>query len=126
MLSKENKSLTIRYIIISIISYGFVFSGLIFLVSVMQVDKTFAFIIIYGINYIFLYMVQLKYLFKTNHKPIKLFKFIVFILSFFLLANILYNLGLKLNINYIVSTGLTIVILMPLRIVVSKLIVFKD
>ncbi len=126
ILSKKNKALTIRYIFISLLSYGFVFSGLILLVNFLKVNKTKAFIIVYGINYIFLYIVQLRYLFKTNHNTYKLIRFISFILFFYLCANFMYNVGLNLNLNYLVSTAFTIIILMPFRIIVSKLFVFKN
>lgn len=126
LLSKENRTLIFRYILISILSYGFVFSGLIVLVSFFKINKTYSFLIVYGINYIFLYMVQLRYLFKTNHNKYKLIRFISFIIFFYLCANFLYNIGLHLHINYLICTGLTVIILMPLRIITSKLFVFKD
>ncbi len=126
ILNKENRNLAVRYVLISIISYGFVFSGLIFLVDIFKVNKTYSFLIVYGINYIFLYVVQLKYLFKTNHNKYKLIRFIVFILFFYLSANLIYNAGLKLGLHYLISTTFTIIVLMPLRIIVSKMIVFKD
>jgi len=126
LLSKENRTLIFRYILISILSYGFVFSGLIALVSFFKINKTYAFLIIYGINYIFLYIVQLRFLFKTNHTKYKLIRFISFIIFFYLLANLIYNIGLYFQINYLISTGLTVIILMPLRIIISKLFVYKD
>lgn len=89
-------------------------------------NKTLAFTLVYGVNYIFLYVVQLRYLFNTEHHIYKLVRFVSFILIFYLLANIIYNIGLKLNINYLLSTALTIIILMPFRFIASKKIVFKS
>jgi len=126
ILNPENKKLFIKYVLISIFSYGFVFSGLIILVDFFNTSKTIAFVVIYAINYLFLYFIQLKYLFNTKHHKYKLFRFIAFILIFYICANLIYNLGLLLHVNYLISTALTIVILMPFRIVTSKLIVFKD
>ncbi len=126
ILNKENRLLAIRYILISLLSYGFVFSGLILLVFFLKVSETKAFIIVYGINYIFLYVVQLRYLFRTNHNTYKLIRFIGFVLFFYLCANLMYNLGLYLNLNYLISTAFTIIILMPFRIIISKLFVFKN
>ncbi|AXT60801.1 hypothetical protein D1816_10715 [Aquimarina sp. AD10] len=126
ILGKENRELALRYVFISILSYGFVFIGLIILVNGFNIKETLSFIIIYGINYIFLYVVQLRYLFKTNHNTYKLIRFIAFILFFYTCANIIYNIGLNLNLNYLVSTAFTIVILMPFRIIASKLFVFKN
>lgn len=126
ILNPENKKLFIKYVLISLISYGFVFSGLILLVDVFNVNKTKAFIIVYAVNYIFLYVVQLRYLFNIEHHIRKLTRFVGFILFFYLLANIIYNIGLKLNINYLLSSALTIVILMPFRLIASKKFVFKS
>jgi len=125
ILSPENKKLFVKYVLISILSYGFVFTGLIVLVELFNTNKTVAFTLVYAINYLFLYVVQLKYLFNTKHHIKKLIRFISFILFFYFLANIIYNVGLRLNIHYLLATVLTIIILMPFRIVLSKLFVFK-
>jgi putative flippase GtrA len=126
MLSPENKKLFIKYILVSLLSYGFVFSGLILFVDVFNINKSIAFIVIYAVNYLFLYIIQLKYLFKTKHRKNKLIRFISSILFFYFLANIFYNIGLKLELNYLLATSITIVILFPFRLVTSKFIVFKD
>lgn len=125
ILSPENKKLFVKYIFISLVSYGFVFTGLILLIDVFEVNKSLAFLAVYGVNYIFLYVVQLRYLFNTEHHTNKLIRFVGYILFFYLLANALYNLGLVLKINYLVSTVITIIILMPLRLLVSKKYVYK-
>lgn len=122
----KNKGLLIRYIIISVFSYGFVFAGLIVLIDLFTVNKTLAFVVVYGINYFLLYKVQLSYLFRTTHHNKKVIRFIVFILSFYLIANVLYNIGLWIKLHYLVATILTVVILMPFRLWVSKNVVFKD
>lgn len=126
ILHPENKKLIIRYVIISVLSYGFVFAGLILLVDYFKIDKSVAFLIIYGLNYLLLYVIQLKYLFNTKHHIKKLVRFVGSILLFYLLANVLYNVGLQLNINYLVSTTITIAILMPFRFFISKRVVYKD
>lgn len=126
IISQENKYFFIKYVLISLLSYGFVFSSLIILVDYFNINKTIAFTMVYLVNYIFLYAVQLKYLFKTYHHSKKLIRYISFILVFYFLANIIYNIGLRLGINYLLSTALTIVILMPFRIITSKRFVFKN
>ncbi|MGV9003611.1 hypothetical protein [Flavobacterium sp.] len=125
-LQPENKNLIIRYLIISVLSYGFVFAGLLLLVDYFKVDKSVAFLVIYALNYLLLYVVQLRYLFNTAHHIKKLVRFVGSILFFYFLANVFYNVGLQLNINYLVSTAITIAILMPFRFVISKKIVYKD
>jgi putative flippase GtrA len=81
--------------------------------------------VIYAIWYLLLYFIQLKLLFKTNHKKNNLIKFCVFLLVFYLLANLLYNIGIYLKLDYILATVITILILMPLRFIVSKYYVYN-
>lgn len=121
----KNSTLFKRYIVISLISYGFVFSSLYLLIDIFHINKTLAFIITYGIAYIFLYKVQLTHLFKTAHDSYKLIRFCVALLFFYICANLLYNLGLYLGFHYLVSTILTSAILMPLRFIVFKIFVYK-
>jgi len=124
--SKENKIFFVKYLLISILGYLFIFLSLFILIDFLKMNKTISFLIVYAINYLFLYVVQLKYLFNTSHHKYKLIRFITFILFFYICANLIYNLGLMLHVNYLISTALTIVILMPFRLITSKLIVFKD
>lgn len=126
VLHPDNKKLIIRYVIISVLSYGFVFLGLMLLVDYFKVDKSLAFLIIYALNYLLLYVIQLRFLFKTEHHIKKLVRFVGSILVFYFLANVLFNIGLQLNINYLVSTAITIAVLMPFRFFISKKVVYKD
>lgn len=124
--SPENKELFVKYVLISIVGYGLIFFGLFVLVELLNINKSVSFLIVYAFTYIYLYAIQLKYLFKTKHNISKLTRFYVSVFIFYLFANIIFNIGLKLNINYLVSNALTIIILMPLRLIVSKLFVFKN
>ncbi|SFD02820.1 hypothetical protein SAMN04487987_10338 [Algibacter pectinivorans] len=121
-----NKKLISRYALISIVSYIYVFAGLYLLIDIFEFNKTLAFIIVYGIAYIVLYGVQLKFLYSKSHDNYKLIKYIFSILFFYVSANLLYNLGLFFKLNYIISTALTIMVLMPLRLVVYTFFVYKD
>jgi len=121
-----NKRLISRYALISILSYIYVFTALYLSVDVFEVNKTLAFIIVYGIAYIVLYGVQLKFLYSKSHDNIKLIKYFFSILFFYVCANILYNFGLFFKLNYIFSTALTIMVLMPLRLIIYTFFVYKD
>lgn len=125
LLTIENRTLLIRYILISLQSYCYIFISLYVLVDVFQVNKTSAFLIVYGLLYIFLYVIQLKYLFKKKHSVKRMSRFYISLFSFYLFANILYNIGLWLEINYLISTIISITILMPLRLITAKFFVFK-
>lgn len=120
-----NKNLIFKYILISVFSYTFIFFSLYFFIDKLLLNKSLSFFIVYGINYLFLYIIQLKFLFTAEHTNSKLIKYITSIAVFYLLANILFNLGLIFSLHYYSSTILTIVILFPFRFFVSKNIIYK-
>lgn len=125
-ISKKTLNQLIRYVLISCIGYTFVFSGLYLLIDVMHIHKSIAFMIIYGLSYLLLYILQLQFLFKTKHTRDKLIRFCISILAFYMLANLLFNIGVYLDLNYLIATVLTIGILFPIRFIVSKFVVFKS
>jgi len=122
----QNKKLIFKYIGISLISYLYTFSSLYFLIEAFNFDKTISFILVYGLAYIFLYAIQLRYLFNKKHDPKKLSRYLVSIILFYIAANVFYNLGLKLELHYLLASALTILILIPLRLVFYNFYVYKD
>ena len=126
ILDKKNKKIAVKYIFLSLVSYGFVFAGIIFLIEVLSISKTISFVIIYAINYLLLYTAQNKYLFKTKHNHKKLIRFIIYLVIFYLLAIFLFTIGTKIGLQYLLATGATILILFPLRLLVLKKVVYKD
>jgi len=124
--NKGNKILLSKYIIISVIGYLIIFLGLYLFVDILNINKTISFLIIYAFNYMFLYMIQLKYLFKTNHNSTKLIRFLIYLVSFYLIANLLFNSLTSFGLQYLVAAALTIIILFPLRLLILKKVVYKD
>jgi putative flippase GtrA len=123
--NKELQAQVINYIIISLFGYGFVFVSLYIFVDILKINKSIAFMIVYGISYLMLYTLQLRLLFKTTHSNSKLIKFCLSLVFFYLLANVLYNTFNYFEINYLISTFITILILTPLRFIISKFYVYK-
>ena len=126
VVNKKTKKQLIKYFLISAIGYSFVFISLYLFVDVLKMDKTVSFLIVYGIVYVFLYTIQLKYLFRVEHNLNKVIRFCIALLSFYICANLLYNIGLRLNVHYLISKVFTIAILMPLRFIVAKLYVYRN
>lgn len=120
------KKFYLRYLAISIISYLYTLSGLFLLVEFLAINEVISFILVYGSTYLILYTVQLKYLFNKKHNKMKLIRYLMSIISFYILANVLYNLGLLLSFPYILSAVLGIGLIIPLRIIVYKYYVYKD
>jgi putative flippase GtrA len=115
-----------KYVLISIISYAFVFAGLFVLIDFLKLNKSISFFIVYLLAYAMMYFVQLKYLFQQEHKHEKLIKFIIHIGIFFVCNNLLFNLLIWLGFHYLIATSVNILFLFPLRYVSSKFIVFKN
>lgn len=122
----KNKKLFFKYGFISLLSYCYTFSGLYFLIDELKMGKELSFILVYGSAYIVLYSIQLRFLFFKKHDSNKLFRYLIAIIIFYIGANIFYNLGLYFNFHYLLSTAFTIIILMPLRLIVYSLFVYKD
>lgn len=122
----KNKKLFFKYIFISLLSYLYTFTALYLLIEKLEIGKEISFVIVYGIAYLLLYGIQLKYLFLKKHNRQKLFRYLVTIFLFYVSANIIYNMGLYFGIHYLISTALTIIVLMPLRLIVYTLFVYKD
>ena len=123
---KAQKSFYLRYFGISLISYLYTLSGLFLLIEFLEINEVVSFILVYGSAYLFLYTVQLKYLFNKKHNNKKLLRYLISIISFYILANVLYNLGLILNFSYILSAILSMGILIPILSIVYKYFVYKD
>lgn len=126
IISLKSKKQIYKYILISVLGYLYVFFSLYLLVDVFNINKSIAFMLIYGVLYLLLYLIQLKYLFYAKHNKYKFIRFCASIIIFYLIANLFYNIGIYLEINYLLSTLLTVAILMPIRFLVSKFIVFKS
>lgn len=123
--NKELRSQVIKYIFISLFGYSFVFISLYILVDNLKTNKSIAFMIVYGVLYLMLYTLQLRLLFKTTHSNSKLIKFCLSLVLFYLLANVLYNTFNYFEINYLISTFITVLILTPFRFIISKFYVYK-
>lgn len=126
MFNTKNKKLFFKYGLISLISYLYTFSGLYFLIDKLNMGREISFILVYGSAYIVLYSIQLKYLFFKKHDSNKLSRYLFTIIIFYISANLFYNLGLYFGFHYLLSTALTIIVLMPLRLLIYSLFVYKD
>lgn len=124
--NRKNKKLFFKYLAISTVSYLYTFVLLYLLIDEFLISTVASFSIVYGTAYLFLYGVQLKYLFSKKHDSAKLFRYLISILLFYISANIFYNLGLYFGLHYLISTAFTIIILMPLRLIVYTQFVYKD
>lgn len=114
-----------KYAFLSFVGYAFVFLFLYVFIDVFHFNTTYSFLIVYGIWYLMLYSLQLRFLFNTTHSKKRFLKFCIYLVVFYIIANVLFNLGIYFNQNYFIATLITILVLMPLRFLTTKYYVYK-
>lgn len=122
----DNKKVFSKYVLISLASYLYVFVSLFIMVDHFKCDEHIAFIIVYGIAYLALYNIHLKYLFFKKHDNKKVFRYGISILIFYVLVNVIYNLTLYSGVNYLFSTAISVIVLIPIRFLTYKYFVYKN
>lgn len=125
LIDKKSIREIFKYAFLSLVGYGFVFLFLYILIDVIQFNTTYSFLIVYGSWYLMLYSLQLRFLFNTTHSKKRFLKFCIYLIVFYITANILFNLGIYFNLNYLIATLITILVLMPLRFLTTKYYVYK-
>ncbi len=123
--SKEFLSIIWRYGLISVIGYVYVFTLMYVLVDVYSINESVAFLLIYGTLYLFLYVAQLKFVFKKEHTKNTSIRFILSILLYYTVGNLLFNLFVYLGFAYLMATIITLLVQVPFKFFFSKKIVFK-
>jgi putative flippase GtrA len=123
--NKEFQSQIVRYILISILGYSYVFTSLYLMVTILKIDKLISFMIVYGILYSSLYFIQLKLVFKAEHKKQKILRFSISTAFLYISTNALYIFFSNMGIEYLTATLLTIIFVIPTRFLVSKYYVHK-
>jgi putative flippase GtrA len=114
----------IKYIFVSIGGYFYVLILMYVFIDLLRLNKSLSYFFVYLFAYIFDYLLTLKYVFQKEHKKSILLRYGLYLVSFFIINNLLYNTLIYFNIYYMLSTILVILILFPLRFLTMKLIIF--
>jgi hypothetical protein len=114
-----------KYAFLSLVGYGFVFLFLYIFIDIFQFNTSYSFLIVYGTWYLMLYSLQLRFLFNTTHSKKRFLKFCIYLVVFYITANVLFNLGIYFKLNYLIATLITVMVLMPLRFLTTKYFVYK-
>ncbi len=115
-----------RYVCISLVSYLFIFVALWCVVDLFEIDKLYAYAIVYIINYLAIYFLQAGFVFKTKRSWNSLLRYVVSVLLLYLIGNLLYIFFLTKNFQYLISNLMTIIVLFPLRFLIYKFFVHKS
>jgi hypothetical protein len=114
-----------KYVFLSAFGYIYVFIMMFLLTGLAKVNARISYFVIYLSAYTLDYYLTLKYVFNTKHSIRKITKYIIYLASFFVLGNFLFNIFMELSAQYLVATLIVMCILFPLRFLVNKLIVYK-
>jgi len=114
----------IRYIIISIILYLYVFLGLWIAVEKLKFDNFFSYVVIYASVYLIDYLLTLKWVFRVSHRNFLALKYLLYLASFLLLNSLIYNM-LQERLYFMNAAIIVAIILFPLRYISSKFFVYK-
>ncbi|MDP1822133.1 MAG: GtrA family protein [Archangium sp.] len=113
------------YVAVSLVAYGLVFCLMFLLVDVLGAGRSLAFLITYAIAYVFDYFSNLKVVFRREHSRSRLVKYVIYLATFFALANGLFYLAGYLKLHYLLETFLTLATLFPLRFLTLRYVVFR-
>lgn len=115
----------IGYVLIAAFNYPILFSLMFIFKNYFLFDDQLCFFLSYLIAYLIAYILQTK-LFKSGHKNTIAIKYLLQIVIFFSVGNLLFFLfNGKMDINYLSATLIVICLLFPLRYLFSKFVVFK-
>jgi putative flippase GtrA len=122
--SKKTIGEILRYILVSLGGYIFIFFFLYLLINILKLNKSIAYFVIYAFVYLFDYLITLKYVFRRRHKNTIILKYFLQLATFFLLNNLLFNSLIYFGIQYMIATVVVIIILFPIRFFTKKFIVY--
>lgn len=125
MVSKSSLITLIKYFSVSIAVYLLILGGMYWLVDWLKLGKIESYLIVYLCAYVTEYVVTLKFVFHSNHQSLKVFKFIVHTSISIILGTFFYDGLLGINVNYLLATFLTALILLPLRFFSNKYFVYR-
>lgn len=115
----------VKYVLISASVYIYILGTLFILVDLFNIKKLLAYVLVYATAYILEYTISLRFVFKEQHRWLKMIKFITYITAFLGISTLLFQVLLVFNIHYLIATLLVAFLLMPFRFFVNKYWVYK-
>jgi putative flippase GtrA len=115
----------IKYVLTSASVYIYILGALFILVDLLSLNKVLAYVLVYATAYILEYTITLRFVFKEQHRWLKVIKFITYVAVFLLISTLLFKLFLSFNIYYLIATLLVALLLMPVRFFVNKYWVYR-
>lgn len=120
----ERVMVYIRYFSVSALAYVFIMVGMYVLVDVLNIAKVASYLLVYATSYVVEYLMTLSFVFRKTHHWLKIIKLIIHTLVFLALGALVFDGLIKIDINYLVATLLTAIILLPVRFLSNRYLVY--
>ena len=116
----------LRYGLVTIFGYIFLFLSTLFFVEILKYPKIISYFISITILYINTYFIYTKFVFNTQSNKKRILKFCVYLVIFWFINNIFFNLLIKyLDIHYLLAIICNIIFLGLIRFFVLRTWIFK-
>lgn len=123
---KENFSKIIRYGAVTAISYISLLFGVYVGVHFFSYEPTLVYLVVLTLVYVGVYFSSAYFVFEAKHHSKQWLQYVLSVLLFWLLNTVLYYLLVEqLNMHYLVSAVVNILLFGPIRFFVYKNVVFK-
>ena len=115
-----------KYLGVSVVMYVSIFLVMYFAIDIIGISEINAYVITYTFAYVADYLINLRYLFYSDHSWLTVLKYLTHILFFMALGSVIFKLLLLTNMHYLIATLMSAAALFPFRFLAHKLLVFRD
>ena len=122
---KSNFRLMIKYSIVSVAYYLYVFAFIYLLIDVCSVNVTVSYIITYGLAYLSEHYINIRLLFKVTPHHMMFIKYVIHVVFFLFFGSAMFTFFFSLLGVSIYAMCATIACLFPLRFLSYRLLVYK-
>lgn len=124
LIGKENTYQISKYLGISVAMYVSVFIMMYIAVDIIGISKMAAYVATYTLAYFANYIINLRYLYYRDHSWPTVVKYISHIFFFLVCGSFIFKMFITINIHYLIATLFTAILLLPLRFLAYKFLVF--
>lgn len=115
----------IKYAATSLLVYLYIFAALYAMVSLLEVAKITAYIVVYLGAYLLEYTATMRLVFAVQHRWRMVLKYVIYVAGFFGINTLLYAAFLQSGVHYMLAAFLVALMLMPIRYLVNKHWVYR-
>ena len=116
----------VKYALTSVLVYVYIFAALYLLVSILDVAKITAYIVVYAGAYLLEYTATMRLVFAVQHRWRMVLRYAVYVAGFFGINMVFYAFLLRSNVHYMLAAFVVALVLMPARYLVNKHWVYQQ